>query len=151
MDTIFQKLPFSKSHFSETPPAEYDYVIHLHSKILKICRKCFEKSINKRTFCTRTFGWGFVHCVYISKGSNYFPGGKSQAKIFYCLLNLKPSSNLKSNLKLEKVPWEAHIPRLVAAPPPRPSLPPPTTTQHMHTPWHWKYPYTLTSWSPDML
>ena len=42
LHTIFQKLHFSKSHFSETPQEKYDYVIFLQPKSPKKCRKNFE-------------------------------------------------------------------------------------------------------------
>ena len=42
LHTIFQKLHFSKSHFSETPQEKYDQVIFLQPKSRKKCCKNFE-------------------------------------------------------------------------------------------------------------
>ena len=39
--SIFQKLHFSKSNFSERPQEKYDHVTILHSKSLKKCHKIF--------------------------------------------------------------------------------------------------------------
>ena len=45
LNTIFQKLHFSKSHFSERPQEKYEHVTILHSKSLK---KYHKKLTNKK-------------------------------------------------------------------------------------------------------
>ena len=50
LNTIFQKLPFSKSHFSERPQEKYDHVIILHSKSLKKCHKKIENRLTNKNF-----------------------------------------------------------------------------------------------------
>ena len=46
--TIFQKLPFSKSHFSEIHQEKYDYGTVLHSRSLKKCRENFENQLTNK-------------------------------------------------------------------------------------------------------
>ena len=50
LNTIFQKLHFSKSHFSERPQEEYEHVTILHSKSLKKCHKNFENRLTNENF-----------------------------------------------------------------------------------------------------
>ena len=48
LHNIFQKLHFSKSHFSETPQEKYYHVIFLQPKSGKKCHKKFEKKKKKK-------------------------------------------------------------------------------------------------------
>ena len=48
LNTIFQKLHFSKSHFSERPQEKYENVTILHSKSLKKCQKKFENGLTNK-------------------------------------------------------------------------------------------------------
>ena len=41
---------FSKSHFSETPPAKYDCLTHMDSRSLKLCRTNFEDRFTNKNF-----------------------------------------------------------------------------------------------------
>ena len=62
-NTILLKLPFCISPCSETPLAECDLIIHLHSKSLKKCLKSFEyplRNIKKNrphAFCMNKGGY----------------------------------------------------------------------------------------------
>ena len=48
LNTIFQKLHFSKSHFSETPQDKYDHVIFLQLMSPKKCHKKFENRFTNK-------------------------------------------------------------------------------------------------------
>ena len=48
LSTIFQKLHFSKSHFSERPQEKYEHDIILHFKSLKKCHKNFEHRLTNK-------------------------------------------------------------------------------------------------------
>ena len=50
LSTIFQKLHFSKSHFSENPQEKYDHVTILHSISPKKCHKNFENWLTNKKF-----------------------------------------------------------------------------------------------------
>ena len=50
LNTIFQKLHFLKSHFSENPQEKYDHVTILHSISPKKCYKNFENRLTNKTF-----------------------------------------------------------------------------------------------------
>ena len=55
LNTIFQKLHFSKSHFSETPQEKYDHVIFLQPKSLKKCRKKFENRFTSKMIMPKKY------------------------------------------------------------------------------------------------
>ena len=86
--TIFKKLHFSKSHFSETPQEKYDHVVFLQPKSRKKCRKNFKIENqanlrkNLRAWCsamhTIQFCFGLVHLNEITISdlfpeNSYFP------------------------------------------------------------------------------
>ena len=50
LHSIFQKLRFSKSHFSERPKEKYIHVNILHSKCLKSYHKNFENRLTNKHF-----------------------------------------------------------------------------------------------------
>ena len=50
LNTIFQKLHFSKSHFSERPQEKYDHVTILHSISLTKCHKNSENRLTNKNF-----------------------------------------------------------------------------------------------------
>ena len=50
LNTIFQKLYFSKSHFSERSQEKYEHVTISHSKSLKKCHKNFEIRLTNKNF-----------------------------------------------------------------------------------------------------
>ena len=55
LNTIFQKLHFSKSHFSERPQEKNEHVIILHFKSLKKCHKNFENRLTNKILCKKIF------------------------------------------------------------------------------------------------
>ena len=54
-NTIFQKLHFSKSPFSEIPQEKYDHVTIWHSVSLKKCHKIFENWLTNKNFMPERF------------------------------------------------------------------------------------------------
>ena len=55
--TIFLKLHFSKSHFSERPQEKYEHVTILHSISRKKCHKNFENQVsNENIMPENNFG-----------------------------------------------------------------------------------------------
>ena len=50
LHSIFQKLHFSKSNFSERPQAKCYHITILHSKSLKKCHKNFENRLTNKNF-----------------------------------------------------------------------------------------------------
>ena len=84
--TIFQKLHFSKSHFSGKPQEKYHHVVILHSKSFKKCHKNFENRFTHkiimpkmlRVWHSANIQYNFVLVWYIlnEKITNlvFFPG-----------------------------------------------------------------------------
>ena len=67
LNTIFQKLHFSKSHFSETPQEKYDHVIILQAMSPKKCHKNFENRFTNKIIMPKNhFECAFCMC----KGGN---------------------------------------------------------------------------------
>ncbi|MEW8547924.1 MAG: hypothetical protein AB2693_30835 [Candidatus Thiodiazotropha sp.] len=67
LNTIFQKLHFSKSNFSETPQQKYDHAILLQPMSPKKCHKKFENRFtNKIIMPKNNFEWALCMC----KGGN---------------------------------------------------------------------------------
>ena len=55
LNTIFQKLHFSKSLFSERRQEKYEHVTILHSKSLKKCHKNVENRLTNKNFMQEIF------------------------------------------------------------------------------------------------
>ena len=55
LNTFFQKLHFSKSHFYETLQEKYDYVIFLQPKSRKKCHKNFENRFTNKIIMPKKY------------------------------------------------------------------------------------------------
>ena len=55
LNTIFQKLHFSKSHFCETLQEKYDYIIFLQLTNHKKCRKNFENRFTSKLVIPKNY------------------------------------------------------------------------------------------------
>ena len=55
LNTSFQKLHFSKSHFSVTPQEKYNYVIFLQPKSLKKCQNIFENWFTSKIIMPKNY------------------------------------------------------------------------------------------------
>ena len=60
--TIFETLPFSKYHFSETPQEKYDHAILLQPISLKKCRMFLNRLTNKNIMPKNYFVYAFCMC-----------------------------------------------------------------------------------------
>ena len=67
LHTIFQKLHFSKSHFSKTSQEKYDHVIFLQPKSPKKCRKNFENRFTIKIIMPKKY---FEQAFCMCKGGN---------------------------------------------------------------------------------
>ena len=64
---IFQKLHFSKSHFSETVQEKHEHIIFLQPKSHKKCRKIFENRFTNKIIMPENY---LEYAFSICKGGN---------------------------------------------------------------------------------